>query len=563
MKHIFRLALFITAVVYVLTCFLLPVEWDSYDGFIAHLVSGIATRNTVKETYLGLLYLTPVFTSLQMQFGSIPWLCIVVMFLFFLANSILVFIVLDTLRIKLKVLNLRLLLIAFIPLFFIIQFPSVSKPSLTGLSFILCGSAVLLVHHFAFKNLHYLIRIGVYLLAIFMYWCGSCVRYDSALAAAFLITVYVLLSSPKPIKSIIAGMPLLIVATISIGLALHKINEIPFVRDVEPQLFYLGDGVNENNLYEGLSERDSMKTLAVKNFYLNDEEELNMGFIKMLARKKIAAEKKTDITFLSRLSVAWLIAAPTIKANFQYLFLNLFLLLLVFATNSLNKFRLLVFQIMFWVIIFTVAYLAKLEDRHYIYMAQLFSYGNLLFCLQNAKEEWLTGKWPYLGIAFTTLLFFFLAYNLHAESSEVKNQLVNLDLAEKEIDSMAKGKILLLDRESKGIYYGTPFTIRKFSTPQKIVYYDMGHLALLPEYNQYLDNLCSCNSRRMVEFYQYLFQHRKEVLLISTDSRVAFTKSYLQIVHGKNLVVQKVAGTFAIQNIQSTNEPLYYYQIGE
>lgn len=563
MKHIFRLALFITAAVCVLTCFLLPAEWDSYDGFIAHLVSGIATRNTVKETYLGLLYFTPVFTSLQMQFGSIPWLGIVALLLFFLANSILVFIVLDTLCNKLKILNLRLLLIAFIPLFFIIQFPSVSKPSLTGLSFILCGSAVLLVHHFTFKTLPFWIRIGIYFIGILMYWCGSCARYDSALAAAFLITVYILLNSPKPIKSIIAGMPLLIVATISIGLALHKINEIPFVRDVEPQLFYLGDGVNENNLYAELSERDSMKALAVKNFYLNDEEELSIGFIKMLAQKKLTAEKKTDITFLSRLNIAWQIAAPTLKANFQYLCLNLFLLLFVFAINGQNKFRMLVFQIVFWLIIFIVAYLAKLEDRHYIYMAQLFSYCNLLFCAQNTKEEWLNSKWRYLGITFTTFLFYLLAYNLHAESLVVKNRLLHLDLAEREIDTVAKGKILLLDRESKNIYYGTPFTIRKFSTPQKIVYYDMGHLALLPEYNQYLNDLCSCNSRRMVEFYEYLFQHRKEVLLISTENRVAFTKSYLQIVHGKTLVFQKVAGTFAIENILSNNEHLYYYQIGE
>ena len=89
----------------------------------------------------------------------------------------------------------------------------------------------------------------------------------------------------------------------------------------------------------------------------------------------------------------------------------------------------------------------------------------------------------------------------------------------------------------------------------------MGELALIPVIKKYLDKECQCNSSQMIEFYSYLDEHKKDVLIISTDSRTDFIHSYMSIVHQKDVSFKKQQGEFLIQNALVSSEKLNYYYI--
>ncbi len=561
MKQSLSVSALVASFVLLLGYMIIDFEWDFYDSFNAHLLSGIATRGVVKDFYIVWPFIPRIYIFLQKSYGNFLWFGVTFYFFLFFANTVFALLAIDFFKRNFPYISFLKLFCAFFALLFCVQIVSVSRPSITGVSFLLCGSSILLVEVF-FTRLNSLAKkTSLYLLVLFMFFWGACFRIDSAVAATIVVGIYIVLSSVNLKQSLLKAFPILCLLVILFSINAKRISRIPFLKETELALFYLGDGVNKNNLYSGLSERDSMKAYAVNRFYLNDENELTISFIKGLVQKKLSAEKVTGINLFKRCQTAWQIAAPTILSNWHYLFLNSLSLFLVFHINNNNKFRILSFQILFWCVVFFVAYLAKLEDRHYLYMAQLFTYCNLLLLFQPPNRKLLGRKIMYPIIASISFLFCFLLIKTISGATVVNQNLENLSATEQEINRLAENKILLLDGDSKNIYHGPPFTIRRFETPQEIIYYDMGHLPLLPEYNIFLNNLCGCNSRNVVEFYNYLQENKGRLLIVSNDWRMTFTQSYLRVVHNKQFHYRKILGNFAVQKIQTGTNTLNYYEI--
>jgi hypothetical protein len=211
MRYTLGTALFIVLSIFLLVHIISPPEWDYFDGFIAHLISGIATRNIISQTPLGFAYLTPLFTWLTSHIGLFPWVGLISQAMLLAANAVFVFITLHLFRQKFPHLPFWKIVPPACLLFFIIQLPANAKPSFTGLTFLLCGSAVLLIEKFVSEAKDYRQKIMVYLIAIFMYGWGACMRFDTPLAAAGIAGTYILLSSGNLKKSILSMVPLLIV----------------------------------------------------------------------------------------------------------------------------------------------------------------------------------------------------------------------------------------------------------------------------------------------------------------------------------------------------------------
>ncbi len=557
------LALLIAAVVFLLATLISPWEWDFYDGFLTHLVSGIATRNVLTEFYIfGFANLVPFYTFLQNQFSNFPWIGAVTIALSFIVNATAVFIVVTAVRKKAKPGSEKILFVIGLLLFILLQLAGIIKPSATGQSFLLCGVALLFTEKYTRHQKSRALKIILYLIALIAFWYGASIRIESAMGAGVIVGGYIALSTRSFKKSILAALPIACLCAVIVWHTLNSLQTVPFLKKTEAALFYVADGVNNNNLYEGLSPKDSIKLAAVKTFFLNDENELDETFINQLAAKKMKAEAAANTGVFARINVAWHIGRATIIAHWTYAAFNFALLFLVIAVYRKKSIRLIVYHLFFWLVVFGLAYSVKLEDRHYLYMAMLFSYGNLLLIAEYYSA--LLQQKKYTGVLSVVLLVLvmFETTTAYAKGLEIKEKLRRFALAEQEINRIAKGKTLMLDGDSDYIFHGSPLNLRRFESAKRIIYYDMGELALLPEYNTYLDNFCNCNSRSVVEFYRFLSANSNELVVISNQKRIDFICAYLKIVHGMQLDIEQTKGNFALEKIGEGDKLLHYYRIG-
>ncbi|MES2622247.1 MAG: hypothetical protein V4615_15460, partial [Bacteroidota bacterium] len=349
----------------------------------------------------------------------------------------------------------------------------------------------------------------------------------------------------------------------------HLAASVPFLQRTEAAMFYVADGVNDPDFYSGKSPKDSIKIYALKGFFMNDEAELTEDFINNLFKEKIKSLGTAPIPFTQRITTAWHITRPCVEANLTGCGLNVLLILLVLFLYFKNRNGLYVyasfifFQLFFWFTIFAVAYLIKMEYRHFDPMLQLYSLCNILF-LANY-----TSVYPKFSSSFAfhvsaLIVFILLSFKvLHVfhKAHETKLTLINQNRAIKEVNEMAAGKILMLDVNSRQLIHGNVFTVVKFPKVQKILLYDLGEFPLIPSYKMILDNFCHCNSSRVNEFYRYLKEQKENVLFVSTDSRIQMISGYLQLVHGINYHFTKLPGNFKASKIFCNGEYLNYYII--
>lgn len=546
-----RQVFFFSAALFLLLVFALEQKWDFYDGFVSHLVTGIASKDKLSKFYIyGFWGVSSPF-KLAQRFTNLNVIGL-------LANVIIAIVGgLFTVGLWKSIQGVRPLTLGFIiGLVLLVLLPTFFTPSITGLSFLQCGAALWMIGIVNIKRNN----PWVFIVLLGVYGFGMCIRQESGMGASLIVGTFLLLSTTDPKKMILLLSPFALVGALIVYFAFQSLAEAPFLHATEKALFYIADGGQNNKFYEGLSSGDSMKAKAIEHFYINDASELNPAFIDRIYQKKLSQQKPLNL--LANMKISWDIASATILKNFIYIFLNLLILLFMLRLGKWTG-RILFFQFFFWTIIFILSYTIKLEDRHYLYMAELYSICNVLFAIKTLKLS--NYKVPsyllLIGVMALLILSLFSVINEVKTIAQTHKELRQLDLAEKEVNMRAKGKALVLDVNSNGLFHSSPLKLRKFDQVSDIVYYDMAEMALLPEYNLYLDSFCQCDSRRPELFYTRLAGMKDETVIISTDYRVALLHSYLMLVHNKNLTFEKIPGTFAIQLLGSGKDQLNYYSV--
>lgn len=540
------------------TWLLCPPEWDFYDSFVAHLCSGIATRNQLTHFFIyGFYAISKPIIWLQTNFKQVPWMGLLITGCLLISNTLFTYLLLRRFM-QVASASLKYSLLALLPLLAATQIYGYYRPSMTGTGLLMTGCAFLLSLELPFNGK----RSWIFAIAIIA-WCllATCIRFET-LGGGLIIALYGLcnLSPAYPGKDLVSlikrcllpGLPALaLVLLITSGLQ----NE-PFLKQTEVDLYIAADGNSADREIAAVTPEDSIKEVAIKRFFLNDETVLTPAYIHQLALTTISNKQKLaghSDQFMQRL---WRLASPTLLAHWPYAVLNTLLLLFALLLSLKASMRMLVYQLLFWLVIFSLAYLVKLEDRHYLYLVQLFTYGNVLLFFKITQGKNL------LPLSAAGYLFAgFAVYNIHSHQPGVSQRLQHLHLAEQEINSLTAGKILLLDGESKDVFLGTPFTLRRFAPARDIVFYDMGQMPVITEYRQHLDTLCQCNSRNITEFYSYLLSHKNELCIISTEERVTFITTYLQLIHQKCLPIHKQIGDFEIEKIERNTGKLHYYTL--
>jgi hypothetical protein len=63
----------------------------------------------------------------------------------------------------------------------------------------------------------------------------------------------------------------------------------------------------------------------------------------------------------------------------------------------------------------------------------------------------------------------------------------------------------------------------------------------------------------MADFYKFLYEHKQEVLFVSSPERLEFVKSYMKIVHGVNYDFVKLNGNYKVEQVRETGCQMFYY----
>jgi hypothetical protein len=554
-------SLFWTLLFYLLT----GIEWDFYDGFVTNFPSGYLTGEPYGDFYIyGFALMSYLYAFLHTVIQPVPWFSLFSLFFFLAGTSIITSTLLNLLQSRVKK-QWHLFVIGSV-VFLLLFVSSLTALSLTGISFLCCGIALIGISRLG----NYRGRNAAYYISfLIVYTWGFLMRFESGLGGSLIVGVFIILTanSFKQILKIL--LPPALIALSILYYVQQIAKSVPFLYNTEAAMVYVADGVNDPDYYSGKSAKDSIKIRAVKGFFMNDEEELTEAFINNLSKYKAQAVENVHISWVERIQKAWAITLPCIKADLTGCLLNILLLMMLLwlYINFKFSFRtlaaLVLFQLFFWLVVFAVAYWVKMEYRHFSPMMQLYSICNLLFLFYRGSVCPVSFSAPTSRIFFVVviLLLGFKLQGAAQKSSETKQTLKIQEEAVREVNKIAKGKILLLDVNSRQIVHGTVSSVVKFPDVKKILFYDMGELPIIPGYKKILDEACDCNSSRMKDFYRYLYQNRNDVVVISADSRVELISGYLRLVHNSDYRFVKMEGDYTVSNVLSSGGKLNYYVI--
>ncbi len=286
---------------------------------------------------------------------------------------------------------------------------------------------------------------------------------------------------------------------------------------------------------------DSMKYVALKEGIVNDPEKISNEFVKRVVAGKSSLRLEKDL-FVRAASIL----LESIKAYPHLLFLNLFLTT-IFFVSFIRKGKWLgyiFFHAFFWALIFSICYLMVMEPR--IFGAALFFYtaGNLIFLFQSGCfSQFKPNALKHSLIAAGCITILAQLYLMNISRNDYEKNIIQNRLRFQALENTARNNLLVPDANAFMIIFFnnfTPFQTPNFSAFKKVFMMDLETKSLHPGYRSYLDKNCGCNSADLGEFYDYLYSHKEEVVLVGELHRWQFFESYLKIVHHKNYSFKSV-----------------------
>lgn len=534
-----------------------PQVWNYYGGTLAHFLPGIATLGEFTETYIyGAYKFNLLFVWLHKIMPLIPWVAIIFQLISLACYTATLWMIIS----PDKLFSKDSKNIGYIKMvaFFILLYPSISRVGITANSFLLATTSLLLCNCLIQNkqfNLKWLLKyIGC--MAIYVFAFINVI--EPAIAATLIVLGYLFLYTKQHAKTFLLLIPLMLVGTLTSYVIISSLDSIPLLKHTEKAMYFIGDGALNNSTYnKGLSEKEQIKLQALQTFFLSDEEELNEKFIFNMYALKLENETQLKVNVLNKIENTFQVLSEPIRLNSIQLITLAVWLIFLFIYQKKYRLKILVFTLGFLFMVLALAYGLKLDDRHLIYLIQVFGICALL---HSITQQTPIKTFPIL-VAIVAFLFTAQIVIAAINGVEVRKKIHLQSLAVKEFLAMTKDKIVVMDSYSIAIYWGSVYHIVDLREIDKIVYYDFGQMPIIPEYKEILDKACHCNSRNPVAFYGWLQKNSKNVLIVSTDQRTAFIEKYMQVIKSYKIKFLKNDGNFTINKIKGEGQNLNYYTI--
>lgn len=350
-----------------------------------------------------------------------------------------------------------------------------------------------------------------------------------------LIFIYFLCFPKIETKSILGFLPFLIPSFLIIGSIYYSTrSSTEFYDLLDPVTEYeIGVG-NMVDVHQMKTIEDSMKFVALQSGILNDPQQISYAFVMRL----VMPFPSGYFNFFS-LSRALNILREIVCQHYPSILINVGVFLFVFyflLGNARWRFRYLLFNLLFGLIIFGITYFMTMEGRLFAPLMFFYACAMILPTFQisilslSSKNNWM--KLTSISFLLICGVLWFLRMNTTIKKYE--NDISKNRVVYEQLKKQTANKIIAPDANAFMVIFFNnflPFQTPDFTIFKKIFLIDIESLSLKPAYRNFLDTNCICNSTNLGEFYDFLYAHKNEVVFTGSVERFKLFETYLQLVH--------------------------------
>ncbi len=512
----------------VLIQFIFGFYFNAYGATLNYLFSGLLLDNPLVDTHfvccLGQDY---VLSKLYNFFPNISWFPLSLLIGYFLI--FISFLVLA--KNAFPIFNhAKIILIA---LFFLLLI--INEFVFLGITFL---ASFLVVLGFLLSFLIQEKSIKDYILIGFITVLGIIYRFDMTILIASIFTIPILVFEQKMnFKAFKALLPFIVINLLLIvAFLVDKQGSSELYKAGEPQFYFISDGKFAVPIDQMGSAQDSIKYMAVRRYFLNDEENITLNFVLSLVEKP-----NNILEIISRSARStWESGKIIFKKNpVFYLAFPILWFFLIFLSK--RRIAILIAPGLGLVLIFFVGIIFKLEHR----MVFPILFGLILYLLFQERE-----RLKKLFISNVLLILFLLSELLffglkHAEAK--KNAKLYSDFL---FENGSKFENILIDRESSFILNVGAFKPLN-ELGAEIYTIDMGQLTYLPQYNSFLESKCNCNNKQFLNLINYIESKNNLNIYLTSPENADFLKQYVKVIYNENIEFKKVELNNIIDNINA------------
>ncbi len=534
LKHPFLFWFVYSAVLFLLTHYFIGNYYEVYEFMHPALLSGklmdgVPGDLTYPIVNIGLAHL---YLWLYTLSANTPWYDGLMAITFILSTAVIFTSLAITLRPKT---NTAVLIFFNTSIFFLFLADQIINWNITRTAFLTCIAAfvwfalVVIPQKLSRQNLLPLFLTGL------LFTLGTIIRPETGELILLLAIGYLLLCYGLKKEVWLKSLPLFIPVLLIAGyVAYDRHTSTEFYMQVEPATDYQINIGNTISITEMKTTEDSMKYVALRAGIINDPSKISTAFI-----KRVAGNRSMFVFNSTNFYRAVTILQQSIKDSYPMFLVNLILLgigiIFLWATPSALV-RLLLFQLFFWSLIFGITYFMIMENRLFSPLLFFAAMAGILFLCQHNFHQVLHQQKSYgytLSILFLAVTMAQL-FSLQNTSVKYQADIKTNHLVYEQLKKEAAHKIIAPDTYTFMVIFFNnflPFQTPDFSIFKKIFLLDIESLSLKPAYRTFLNNNCHCNSTHIEELYDYLYDHRQEVVLVGNAKRIHLFESYLKIVH--------------------------------
>jgi hypothetical protein len=408
----------------------------------------------------------------------------------------------------------------------------------TRVSYMVCGSALIGLVCFFGRSEAIKQNCFFFILLNLFFVVGTLIRNEAAIACVLLLLPFALFSLQNIKQTIILFLfPLLVVLGQSLFFAvdIRNASKEEFYKQVEPDIEeqYTARG-NLKPLSAMSTHTDSVKYALSHEMAFSDPRVMTPEWLRSLILPEGLIF--TDLHQWHRVYTE----LYDIMSRYWYLVLIVVLLGLGLygQWDSSDRYRLyywLLFELSFWGLTVAQTYVDKVNERSWLPYISLFIFCHIILFSKNVKRMTMRRIIPIITIC--SILLVVQIYHLNAESGRMKSDLASQQRQYNAIRKLAADRILVANSSAFNSLFmsSTPFQNFDFSSFRKVYITDSYIITFLPYYQSYLEKECGCDMYAYPSFWAYLKDHKNQVLVISTASRMKAIENYLRDIHHTDL----------------------------
>jgi hypothetical protein len=297
------------------------------------------------------------------------------------------------------------------------------------------------------------------------------------------------------------------------------------------------DDMYINSVYRFSSPEDSMRMIALREWFFVDRNQINKQFV----QKYTLSDKSAIFSSLRNWTYKLNFQLPVIKdfiAKYDFLLLwhllALIALLVLYKENSGIAIPPFLFFVSFWIAMLIIGVVVKFEHRHTAPWTSLGAICLLLIILPSLLRLKTASSLAVILLVLTLGSFVFTMHVLKEYASAKKSEEQYFSRYRSNVLEMAKKNIVVLDLWAMIDYTFTDncTVISKVPYP-RILNYDSGYGNTYEPIRNEWKNLTGGDDA--ASFYKYLLVRKDSVKIISSPDRIKLMQNYLHVLYNMDV----------------------------